>query len=218
MKRKWWLVLVGLALIGVLWIFASGTVDTTLLQTALGVKPAPAPAATKEKPICSQAIVPTGADCIPQHMANLPPDPGEAGKATIDGIDADKDGVRDDVQRFIHETWPNSERARKALYLIAQSKQTAVHYGGELSKDEAAKLMLDISKRTVCYSRVSLMDGDTLVMQSAMEAVLNQVTNTPERWARAADFSYQLAHNVYDLPDDSDIPALCGFDPAVLPN
>jgi hypothetical protein len=44
-------------------------------------------------------------DCIPQHLANLPPDPGQAGKLTIDGIDVDKDGVRDDVQRWIAENW-----------------------------------------------------------------------------------------------------------------
>ena len=79
--------------------------------------------------------------------------------------------------------------------------------------------MPEIANRAVCYSRISLMsEGDTLVMQSAMEMVQNQVTNTPERWKRAADFSYQLAHNVYDLPDASDIKALCGFDPAALPN
>ena len=49
-----------LALIGVLWMFASD--NTALIRTALGLKPAAAPAATKEKPMCSQAIVPTGAD------------------------------------------------------------------------------------------------------------------------------------------------------------
>ena len=131
MKRKWWLVPVVLAaLIGVIWVFASGTVETTPLQTALGFKPAATPAATKEKPICSQAIVPTGADCIPQHMAGLPPDPGEAGKATIDGITTNPKGVRDDVYRFIHENWPDSERAREVLYQVAKSKQTAVHLGG----------------------------------------------------------------------------------------
>jgi hypothetical protein len=31
----------------------------------------------------------------------LPPDPGEAGKQTLAGIDSDNDGVRDDVQRWI---------------------------------------------------------------------------------------------------------------------
>ncbi len=29
---------------------------------------------------------------------NLPPDPGEVGKLTLQGVDSDEDGVRDDVQ------------------------------------------------------------------------------------------------------------------------
>lgn len=218
MKRNTWILAGALTLAGVVvWLVATDG-NLASIRTALSGDPALTATSTKTKPICSQMIVPTGADCIPQHMANLPPDPGEAGKLTIDGIDADKDGVRDDVQRFIHETWPDSERARKALYLIAQSKQTAVHYGGELGKEETRKLMPEIMNRAICYSRVSHMGNDALVMQSAMEAVLNKVTNTPERWARAAQFDSNLAHEIYALPDDSDIPALCGFDPAALPN
>jgi hypothetical protein len=40
----------------------------------------------------------------------LPPDPGEAGKVTLAGIDSDNDGVRDDIQRYIALTYPNSEK------------------------------------------------------------------------------------------------------------
>ena len=152
-------------------------------------------------------------------MANLPPDPGEAGKATIDGVTTNAKGVRDDVYRFIHEHWPDSERAREALFVIAKNKQIGVHFGGDVSKAEAAKYGPTITNAAVCYSRVSLMTaGDPLITQSAMEMVHNQVTNTPERWKRSADFEYQLAHQVYDLPDDDNIPALCGFDPKALPN
>lgn len=215
MKRKWWLVPVVLALIGVLWILARDQAYVQSLQTAIGLKSVSVERATT-KPICSQAIVPTGADCIPQHMANLPPDPGEAGKATIDGIDSDKDGVRDDVQRFIHETWPDSERARKVLYLIAQNKQLQVHYGGDLSKEETRKFVPEIMRKVICFSRVD--ESQQLSQQSAMEAVQIKVTNTPERWARAADFNYQLAHSTYDLPDFETVAAACGFDPEALPN
>lgn len=45
----------------------------------------------------------------------LPPDPGEAGKATLAGIDSDNDGVRDDVQRWIVINYPNSQKTRAAL-------------------------------------------------------------------------------------------------------
>ena len=43
-------------------------------------------------------IIPDDTDIVPE---GLPPDPGEAGKVTVEGIDSDGDGVRDDVQRYI---------------------------------------------------------------------------------------------------------------------
>jgi len=48
-------------------------------------------------------------------FTNLPPDPGAAGKLTLSGIDSDNDGVRDDVQRWIVMTYPNSQKTRAAL-------------------------------------------------------------------------------------------------------
>ena len=123
------------------------------LRAAIGLKP-PSVERAKSKPVCSQAIVPTGADCIPQHMADLPPDPGEAGKATIDGIDADKDGVRDDVQRYIWENWPDSERARRVLFAVAKTKQLEVHHGGDLGPEETRKLAPELLENGICSSRM----------------------------------------------------------------
>ena len=42
-------------------------------------------------------------DIIPNDIdvTGLPPDPGEEGKKTLQGIDSDNDGVRDDIQRYI---------------------------------------------------------------------------------------------------------------------
>jgi hypothetical protein len=49
----------------------------------------------------------------------LPPDPGEAGKATLLGIDSDNDGVRDDVQRLIALRYPDSLPKRRAATQFA---------------------------------------------------------------------------------------------------
>lgn len=51
---------------------------------------------------------------------NFPPDPGEAGKKTIHGIDADHDGVRDDVQRWIYAYVPNEPKKQMALRQLAR--------------------------------------------------------------------------------------------------
>ena len=50
---------------------------------------------------------------------NLPPDPGEAGKKTLLGIDTDGDGVRDDIQRYIYFTYPDDKKLRLGLTYYA---------------------------------------------------------------------------------------------------
>jgi len=52
-------------------------------------------------------------------VQSLPPDPGEAGKATLEGIDSDNDGVRDDIQRYIALTYVGQEDLIKALRHMA---------------------------------------------------------------------------------------------------
>lgn len=47
-------------------------------------------------------------------------DPGEAGKAALLGIDSDKDGVRDDVQRWINESYPEKESTKKGLKQLSR--------------------------------------------------------------------------------------------------
>ena len=213
MKRKWWLVPVALtALIGVIWMFASGTVDTTPLQTLLGIKPAATPVA-KQKPICSQVVVPAG-DCIPQYLAHLPPDPGEAGKRTIEGIDSDGDGVRDDVQRFIAEHWGQSERAVKVLTKIAKAKQGAVQMGDSVTREEARVLVQPMLDAGACYA---LALDQSIWDTSALERVGKAVANTPERAERNHAFNYKAAHSVYPV-NPGTTADVCGFDPAQFAN
>lgn len=50
----------------------------------------------------------------------LPTDPGEAGKATLLGIDSDNDGLRDDIQRLIALRYPDSLPKRRAATQFAK--------------------------------------------------------------------------------------------------
>ena len=217
MKRKWWVVAIILAVIGVLWIMASDQAYLAPIETAFGLKPAGVERA-KSKPICASPVNPNIAaptDCIPQHLANLPPDPGEAGKLTIDGIDSDKDGVRDDVQRWIVQNWGHSERAVKGLTFIAQVKQIEVHYGDDLGKEETRKRFGPETERMIiCSSRL---ETEEMLRGRAYDRLANVVTNTPERWKRSRDFDYMFAHGVYPSPNLTTAEA-CGFDPAILTN
>lgn len=55
----------------------------------------------------------------------LPPDPGEAGKVTLPGIDSDGDGVRDDVERVIGFL-DISGQQRSALLSLAKAMQRTI--------------------------------------------------------------------------------------------
>lgn len=67
---------------------------------------------------------------------DMPPDPGKEGKKTIEGIDADQDGVRDDVQRWIHAVFPNEPRKRMSFRQWARYFQNTLRsdFGPEEGK------------------------------------------------------------------------------------
>ncbi len=53
-----------------------------------------------------------------------PPHPGELGKKTLLGVDSDQDGVRDDVEIWINDTYSNTPQENLELIRIIQ-KETA---------------------------------------------------------------------------------------------
>ncbi|WP_345984448.1 hypothetical protein WCX49_07340 [Sulfurimonas sp. HSL-1656] len=50
----------------------------------------------------------------------LPPDPGEAGKVTLLGIDCNDDGVRDDVERYIYHRFSKEEYPKTKIAIALQ--------------------------------------------------------------------------------------------------
>lgn len=169
------------------------------------------------KPICTSPVNPNVAapvDCIPQYIANLPPDPGPAGKQTIEGIDSDKDGVRDDVQRFIAEHWGHSERTVAVLTNIAKAKQIAVVKGDSVTREEAQVLVQPMLDAGACYA---LALDQAVWDMDALEKVGMQVTNTLERRVRAHAFNYKAAHTLY-MAKEGSVVDICGFDPTQFSN
>jgi len=58
---------------------------------------------------------------------NLPPDPGPNADKTVGGIDANKNGIRDDVELAIFKEYPNSAKTRLPLLqysLVLQTQMT----------------------------------------------------------------------------------------------
>lgn len=213
MNRRWLLIAAAIAVVAVLGILSGGKVDSTALARTFGLKVNADQRTARTKPICSQVIVPAG-DCIPQHLADLPPDPGPEGMKTLAGIDSDNDGVRDDVQRYIALNYGHSERAVMSLREIAKGAQRQIMIANTINGGEAKQIAEEIMKRVDCFSRS--VDKE-IVYSGAVEKVITEVTNTPERYARKGKFEVLAANRVYELSNES-TPALCGYDPAKLPN
>lgn len=57
---------------------------------------------------------------------SLPPDPGEDADKTVQGIDANKNGIRDDVELAIFKAYPDSAKTRAVLLQYALALQMEV--------------------------------------------------------------------------------------------
>src|SRR5687768_1528267 len=87
-------------------------------------------------PVCATTTASTG-ECVPQRLLDkLPSHPGRGGEDTLAGVDADGDGVRDDVQRFIVENYGYSERGVGALNNLARSYQMQIVTGDSVSREQ----------------------------------------------------------------------------------
>ena len=108
----------------------------------------------------------------------FPPDPGEDGKKTLEGIDSDHDGLRDDLQRWIYARFPNDAKKRAAL------KQAAVSYQKSLFIRHNKS---DMQEDSLSGARASRCLFDTFSMNEASregEFIGAKVLNTKERTQR----------------------------------
>jgi len=79
----------------------------------------------------------------------LPPDPGEAGKATLAGIDSNNDGVRDDLEREIVYMYPQNEEVRRVLRAMVKTGQQVITTEGD--HDHFERLMVRYFDFKDCY-------------------------------------------------------------------
>jgi hypothetical protein len=93
----------------------------------------------------------------PDIFAGLPPDPGEAGRETVLGIDSDNDGVRDDIQRWIVQTAPNSKPIRNALRQYAANARKL--YAALGNDAEVLRLVQESSNSSDCAHYVMKVEG-----------------------------------------------------------
>ena len=115
----------------------------------------------------------------------LPSDPGEEGKKTLLGIDSDGDGVRDDIQRYIMQTYPEQKRLQKALFEYTKQFQKILQVA---DNKEASRQAVDVKRaRSQCLSSI-VQDG-----YKYLRKLIPVILNTVERNKRYILFNKQLA-------------------------
>ncbi len=157
---------------------------------------------------CSLLMFPLLLGCS-GDLDGLPADPGEAGKKTLEGIDSDNDGVRDDIQRYIAIEYPDSEKIRRVLTDKAKADQAFI-----LNADDREKVLEANTEQGKAIDCLWYIDPETA--STNYKKLKAQVLNTEERiraWIKADS---QLGGMTFSVPLDG--KAQCTFDPDQMEN
>jgi len=149
---------------------------------------------------------------------NLPSDPGiEAGK-TIKGVDANNNGIRDDVELAVFKEYPNSAKTRAVLlqYALALQMMSVQSLANE---EIATSVMQEKSRAYICIGTVLIRnDKDQNIMNKYFEDgdklrsfIENKQLNTQARINNDKDF-YKKVRSY------SDLEGTCDIDLSQLPN
>jgi hypothetical protein len=123
----------------------------------------------------------------------LPPDPGEAGKQTLEGIDSDGDGVRDDIERYIALRYPAQESLRTPLMAYAAASQDFILVAHDRLSARAISDRRDLA--TQCLVSRTPDNGFAI-----RDDVLSQQLNTPVRRSAYDDADRYLSGMIFTPP------------------
>lgn len=141
---------------------------------------------------------------------SLPPDPGEAGKATLEGIDSDGDGVRDDVQRWIAMAYPNSQKVRAALTQAALTMQTFLMSAN--SPVAAYNSAIKMGKDYECFAYIS---PNSYKINSELKAIFLNTYLRSQSWVQA---DQTLSGKTFYSTPFNQWKQNCNFNPDVMLN
>lgn len=148
--------------------------------------------------------------------SQVPPDPGPDNDKTIAGIDSNNNGIRDDVERWIVQTYPNSAKMRAAIVqraLVFQQKVT-------MDTDDIQKVLaidLESSRGLRCFVESARVKNIKEIDDyNTFKQWIAKQTNTSERLKAYLDFDARLSGRVFDSPRF--VPADCDLEINYLPN
>ena len=144
---------------------------------------------------------------------NLPPDPGANADATIAGIDANQNGIRDDVELAIFKAYPNSAKTRAVLLQYALALQMEFTQP-IVNKDTVIAIAQEISRASMCI-------GDVVSRNDINK--FTQITNMYDDFVKNKQINNQTRKDAEksfyeNLGSYADLPYTCDVDLNKLPN
>ena len=142
---------------------------------------------------------------------NLPPDPGIMKDQTVQGVDANHNGIRDDVELAIFKKYPNSVKTRAVLlqYALVLQMEITQPFDSTVTATEIAR---EESRSFACVgSIVPVSKNDIDEITSYLHFVEKLQFNTNDRISAQTIF-FKNVRSYSDLPDG------CDIDLARLPN
>jgi len=142
----------------------------------------------------------------------LPPEPNTAlNNSTLLGIDSNSNGVRDDVERWIYETYKDKHPIH-----IDIAMQAARAYKLVLEHPERAKEIHDrVNAPYFCgayYQHDAKYVNDTILIHERIDVpVKSKYFNTKARSKVYWQYDKALSGGVYDIPWPSEQKAMCDF-------
>ena len=140
----------------------------------------------------------------------LPPDPGEAGKTTVLGIDSNDNGVRDDVEIWIYKKYQGQHPIVKEIAM-----QTGRAFQVILEHPENAKEtyhVLNAAQFCGLYFLYDAIDNGEpqLINERIQGDEFKEIQlNTKARVKAYMEYDHLLSGGIYDLP--SDLRQYCDF-------
>jgi hypothetical protein len=137
-------------------------------------------------------------DELDRLFPNLPPDPGEAGKQTLEGMDADGDGVRDDVQRWIYRRYSNEELKRKAMLQYAKALQASIVNVNRDRPEQVRQRAIETLRANDCAYGIF---GGIDQTSEERRIVDLQILNTQERVIASLTVDAKLSGQLFNLAE-----------------
>lgn len=144
---------------------------------------------------------------------NLPSDPGLESDKTVQGIDANKNGIRDDVELAIFKEYPNSAKTRAVLLQYALALQMEV-VQPIVNKETVTEIVREQSRASLCIGEILSRKNIDKFMRDANSLdffVKEKQFNTQERKKDRTSFFENLGSY-------ASLERVCDIDYSTLPN